>query len=381
MEQSAVILPLEDVGEGPYKLLFDTDEEELPYDLQKMQEDIATNTSSISSLNTEVTKNTNDISLLDASVTKNTSNIKTITNELTYYSNPNLLDNWYFLNPINQRGQTEYIGDGFLFDRWRTYTSWAKTTLTSNGVVIQNTSSTDYATIVYYAPFTDFNTNNVYTISMLLGTNELLSFIVTPLGAYAGSSFDTSNTVYIDSYTSNNVNLAIRISVEKNKTSPPIVAVKLELGTQQTLAHQDSNNNWILNDAQPNYAETLAKCQRYQVVFNRENTDKVIGFAKMDGALSGFIFLPVPMRAIPSIVAQQNNVMCRFVYNDFNGNNTGIAFLGSLSPKNISPTVLRFSTSSIINTSGTAIAIPSGSLGYLDVYVNYNVTLILDANL
>ena len=29
-----------------------------------------------------------------------------------YYSNPNLLDNWYFGNPVNQRGQTSYSVNG-----------------------------------------------------------------------------------------------------------------------------------------------------------------------------------------------------------------------------------------------------------------------------
>ena len=31
--------------------------------------------------------------------------------------NPNLLDNWYFGRPVNQRGQTEYSGDKYTVDR------------------------------------------------------------------------------------------------------------------------------------------------------------------------------------------------------------------------------------------------------------------------
>ena len=41
-----------------------------------------------------------------------------------------------------------------------------------------------------------------------------------------------------------------------------IYAAKLELGTEQTLAHKDSNGNWALNEI-PNYQEELVKCQRY----------------------------------------------------------------------------------------------------------------------
>ncbi len=36
------------------------------------------------------------------------------------WSNPNLLDNWYFADPINQRGQMEYSDTGYTIDRWRT---------------------------------------------------------------------------------------------------------------------------------------------------------------------------------------------------------------------------------------------------------------------
>ena len=39
-------------------------------------------------------------------------------------------------------------------------------------------------------------------------------------------------------------------------------AAKLELGSQQTLAHQDADGNWILNEIQ-DYGEQLSRCQRY----------------------------------------------------------------------------------------------------------------------
>lgn len=40
-------------------------------------------------------------------------------------------------------------------------------------------------------------------------------------------------------------------------------AAKLELSTTQTLARQDENGNWVLNDPPPDKATELAKCQRY----------------------------------------------------------------------------------------------------------------------
>lgn len=47
-------------------------------------------------------------------------------------------------------------------------------------------------------------------------------------------------------------------------TTVKYYAAKLEVGTQQTLAHQDSNGNWVLNDT-PNYDLELLKCRRYMV--------------------------------------------------------------------------------------------------------------------
>lgn len=51
-----------------------------------------------------------------------------------------------------------------------------------------------------------------------------------------------------------------------------IHAAKLELGSTQTLAHQDENGNWVLNDPPPNKALELAKCQRYYQLFSSADT-------------------------------------------------------------------------------------------------------------
>ena len=51
------------------------------------------------------------------------------------WSNPNLLDNWYFRNPVNQRELAEY-GEGYTIDRWCLYVSGTTTISIENGVVI-----------------------------------------------------------------------------------------------------------------------------------------------------------------------------------------------------------------------------------------------------
>ena len=49
------------------------------------------------------------------------------------------------------------------------------------------------------------------------------------------------------------------------QSADQIKAVKLELGSQQTLAHQE-NGVWVLNEI-PKFGEQLAACQRYYQVY------------------------------------------------------------------------------------------------------------------
>jgi hypothetical protein len=86
-----------------------------------------------------------------------------------------------------------------------------------------------------------------------------------------------------------------------------ISAAKLELGTQQTLAHQDSSGNWVLNDPPPNYALELAKCQRYQIELANKADNKYgfIGTGPASSTVRAIIFIPfafaIPLAKTPSV--------------------------------------------------------------------------------
>jgi len=54
----------------------------------------------------------------------------------------NLLDNSYFLNPVNQRGQTSYTGSGYTIDRWRTNFSGDTVEVLAGGVTSTVASTT-----------------------------------------------------------------------------------------------------------------------------------------------------------------------------------------------------------------------------------------------
>ena len=68
----------------------------------------------------------------------------------------------------------------------------------------------------------------------------------------------------------------VRGVLPRNGAAVTIAAVKLERGNSQTLAHQDAQGNWVINDI-PDKAQELWKCQRYYQLFSsadKRPTDK-----------------------------------------------------------------------------------------------------------
>lgn len=147
---------------------------------------------------------------------------ETVAAALNNKPNRNLLDNWYFMNPVNQRGVSGTISEaGYFIDRWKLVSG--SVTLTSTGITINGTIS--------------------QVLENAAGTNVTASALTTT-GIVSVSYDNSSKTFTITG------------------TGQTFVATKLELGSQQTLAHQDEDGNWVLNEI-PDYGEELAKCQRY----------------------------------------------------------------------------------------------------------------------
>ena len=172
-------------------------------------------------------------------------------------SNPNLLDNWYFANPVNQRGQTAYATAAYGIDRWRLSNSYAKMEIVSDGVLLSADGGT-----AYFIHYLDIDiAGKTLTLSALVG-GEVKS--VTE-AAQVGMT-----TAYVQiadgcrlrlEYSSAKSMFAVSFSVADGK-SVTVQAVKLELGSQQTLAHQNEDGNLVLNEIS-DYGEQLARCQRY----------------------------------------------------------------------------------------------------------------------
>ena len=228
---------------------------------------------------TENIKTTDEMVILDGSHTLrtpsaaltqvlNAGNLKmpdsdeTIAEHYKQFCNRNLLDNWYFGNPVNQRGATEYIINRFNqyhIDRWTAAGNF-KITLENDGLKITNTSDSVYANIMQRLEFARFGKKE-RTITLSLFTGDDL-YSVTGTVSFQdqnGSCYFATPFGAIRMYTYNSLT-EFTIDVAPGKETK-IQAVKLELGSNQTLARKE-NNVWVLNEI-PDYATELAKCQRY----------------------------------------------------------------------------------------------------------------------
>ena len=214
-----------------------------------------------------------------------------------HYSNPNLLDNWYFGNPVNQRGKTEQYGSGYFIDRWTA--SEGKFALTNNGLTLGVEG-----VISWISNRLDVDVEGqIITVSALTSDGKLYkgtgrptkqSEVLVPFdgGGYVSCSYIAGISMF-------------QFTLARYDTTLPITirAAKLELGSQQTLAHQDADGNWVLNEI-PDYGEQLRRCQRYFVNFN---PNKVDWFAMPPAVASNTtdafsaVTLPVAMRAQPTV--------------------------------------------------------------------------------
>lgn len=169
-------------------------------------------------------------------------------------SNPNLLDNWYFADPINQRGQMEYPGAGYGIDRWFTLSAHPTTVIiTDEGLQLIGDDTAIYQDggIKIYG--------ETVTYSVLLDTGE----VVTATGAIP-STQPISSTIICrnDSPSCKTILTLLSTSVLRCGIFTPsgkLKAAKLELGDKQTLARL-VDGEWVLIDPPPNKALEAFKC-------------------------------------------------------------------------------------------------------------------------
>ena len=188
--------------------------------------------------------------------------------------NKNILHNWDFRNPVNQRGQSSYPSTGYTIDRWRLITTYGSNVLTVEDKFVKLTAAAD--TTTRSACISQILDNNLLPY---VGKTFTLSFNVS---AYTGSwgfrvrllnggtylnqaSADISSTG-ITSVAFTIPDTCDTLMIELQTVSIlagdyiGLFGAKLELGSVSTLA----------NDPPADYGEQLARCKRYYRLWTTE---------------------------------------------------------------------------------------------------------------
>lgn len=261
--------------------------------------------------------------------------------------NPNLLDNWYFGNPTNQRGgyyvpqgaiiysdsslsesnkigpaayacmvveKTStyvkvqdakasssyyyaavnaaipgYCGDRYTVDRWH---------LTSDGVLTVEDEGIRLTSGALFEPFeyelSSSLKGKTVTYSFFFADNTL----VTKSAVIPSAWGNWDSLIEIGDIQLIGLESGKRIWVRYSSTTTA-VAAKLELGGTQTLAHKE-NGVWVLNEI-PDFGEQLRRCQWYCRVYKAGTTLPCLAYPQPDGGWYASAGLPTnEMRTIPS---------------------------------------------------------------------------------
>ena len=206
-------------------------------------------------------------------------------------SNVNLLDNSFF--QVNQRGWTSGTANNvYTVDRWKSSSSAIAVAVNAdNSLTITKTSG---ATGQIYQTLPWADDTSVFTFSVMDGDGN----IYTRTATFADTSYTNAviNGVTVRLYLNyNTTTMAVSMYMASGQAgSFTIKACKLEKGSVSTLA----------NDAPPNYAEELLKCQRYFIRLNAPYTGNgfAVGRAVTDGTNCRVFFpLPVTLRTSPTV--------------------------------------------------------------------------------
>lgn len=218
----------------------------------------------------------------------------TVETALKYRSNPNLLDNWYFGRPVNQRGQTEYTAVGYTVDRWKLDIGEAVTL--EDGCICLKKSGTYWGE--YFDDFNQF-IGMTLTGSVLLsdGTLRTGSFVYNGSVNQGQTFFSSELGFYVQALSDSSTQCEINSNVDNVK----IKAVKLELGSTQTLAHKEGDK-WVLNEI-PDFGEQLRRCTYYAEKVESKDTPAITNSTFVpSGATSAVFILPYARkRTVPAI--------------------------------------------------------------------------------
>ncbi len=236
--------------------------------------------------------------------------------------NPNLLDNWYFANPVNQKGQTSYsntVDNVYCIDRFITYS--VNLDINASNLILSS-SRFWYSRIgqkleqyvlraiagkwVTLSILLKSNKKSGQVKISLYNSNDNVSETTEFITATTGEvQLISASFIIPSSYVGHNVEALFYPDLSLNGQAVEYYAAKLELGTTQTLAHLE-NGNWVLNTL-PSYSNQLRKCQGYFYRLKSTNANNyaifAYGMAQTESQARFIIPLPTTLRAFPSLTS------------------------------------------------------------------------------
>lgn len=247
---------------------------------------------------------------IPASLPANGGNADTVggyTSDQLIQGNPNLLDNPDFR--INQRGQESYSAVGYTVDRWRLEGGSLKVTPQDLYLHIESTGGGGNVPFTQPIEPMTFSQPQAVTLSILArGSFVYQTAIMCSDGEHStgwksleSSDWQLISVTYIvpEGVSVDSVRAIQARSTNTAGRYIDIKMAKLELGSKQTLAHQDSSGNWVLNDPPPNPILELQKCQYYYEKGKAYVSGLGIAAEKYSDWTSGYEI--APKRVLPTV--------------------------------------------------------------------------------
>lgn len=279
---------------------------------------------------------------------------------------PNLLDNPWFT--VNQKGQAVYTNTNEnndnlnIMDRWKiqfhgtTFTPGENILASTAGNIAQLNQWIEYDTAKRWVGKTMtlsvlLDNPDGAEVGIMLRDRVRWSHLLPSVDSFTGSGILSTTGVFGEVNDGEVSQFSITIPAN---TSVKILAVKLEVGSVSTLE----------NDAPPDYASELLKCQQYFQRFSSgTQTYFVFALGYMQSAKSCRFFLPlnVPMRTKPTIKISDGLYLnygqgsTRVALSDFSVNNRlpNQVFLSASTASNVTVGTV----GEVMTTTGTDVVI------------------------
>lgn len=201
--------------------------------------------------------------------------VKPVDDYVFSYSNPNLLINSNFLDPINQRGENTYTGSSYGFDRWKGDTVGTTISVSGGGILVTGSMS-------QYVEMKSMYIGETFTLSSC-DANGNIKYIT---GELSGSSVSGND-----------------MSFQYIASSPGSIKVSLSGGNRYRWAKLELGGSPTLYTPRSR-AEEMVLCLRYYWRIQQTNSDFNYFGGGIANAASNTYFtinLPVYMRDFPEL--------------------------------------------------------------------------------